>query len=225
MTVARAKSYANGVRQSLAAGLLLVLTACDESEKPKPSVATVAPSAVVSAAPGDAGSPAKAKSPRWNSETGRWEKTSNGLRQTAENPTSVYNVALADERAEDLVLRVRMRAISGKIDQGGGLIWRALDAKNYYIARYNPLEKNFRVYTVQDGRRKQLASAEVDIPGDAWHSLEVRMRGDHFEGRLDGKQYLDVRDTTFPRAGAVGLWTKADAVTEFEDFELEAAKK
>jgi hypothetical protein len=146
--------------------------------------------------------------------------TQGTLRQLAENPTYVFNVLLSATRAKDIALSVRMRAVSGKIDQGGGVVWRAMDANNYYIARYNPLEKNFRMYTVKGGGRSQLASATVDLPATEWHSLEVRMMGDHFEGSLNGKKYLDHRDATFLEAGAIGLWTKADAVTHFDDLEL-----
>lgn len=158
----------------------------------------------------------------WRGATGRWEATADKtLRQLAENPTRVYNVLLADARARDLVLRVRMRAISGKIDQGGGLVWRARDTENYYIARHNPLEKNFRVYTVVAGKRTELASADVDRPRDTWYALEIRMTGDRFEGSIDGKRQLDVRDARFAGEGQIGLWTKADAVTDFDDLELE----
>jgi hypothetical protein len=158
----------------------------------------------------------------WIAVTGRWQVTEqNALRQVAENETRVFNLVLADARAKDLSLRVKVRAVSGKTDQGGGLVWRALDPKNYYIARYNPLEKNFRAYAVRGGTRTQLASADVELPGDARIALEVRMLGDHLEASINGKKYLDVRDTTFSGSGAIGLWTKADAVTEFDDLELE----
>ncbi len=114
-------------------------------------------------------------------------------------------------------LTVRFHAIAGKFDQGGGLVWRAKDGRNYYIARYNPLEDNFRVYTVVDGQRTQLQNA--DIPrSDGWHTLRVTMRGDHIQCFYDGKKSLDVHDTTFTKPGHIGLWTKADARTRFDDL-------
>ena len=110
-----------------------------------------------------------------------------------------------------------MRAVAGEVDRGGGLIWRARDAKNYYIARYNPLEDNFRVYKVQDGKRTQFQSAKV--PGDeAWHTLRVTMAGPRITCRLDGKTLLEVEDATLPDAGMIGLWSKADAQSYFDDL-------
>ena len=117
----------------------------------------------------------------------------------------------------DLDLSVRLRAVAGEVDRGGGLVWRARDAKNYYIARYNPLEDNFRVYKVQDGKRTQFQSAKV--PGDeAWHVLRVTMVGTRITCRLDGQSLLEVEDSTFPAAGMIGLWSKADAQSYFDDL-------
>jgi hypothetical protein len=156
----------------------------------------------------------------WSFATGRWEVTEQGaFRQHAQSPMSVFNVVLAaGARAKDLVLRVRMRAVAGKIDRGGGLIWRARDASNYYVARYNPLEKNFRAYTVIAGVRTELASSAVDLDGHAWHTLETRMTADRIEGWIDGKKYLELRDPSLDEAGMIGLWTKADAMTDFDDL-------
>ena len=83
----------------------------------------------------------------------------------------------------------------GEVDRGGGVVWRAKDRKNYYIARYNPLEDNFRVYKVTDGKRaKEFQDAEVKIPAGEWHTLKVTMSGEKIECFLDGKKYLDVKD-------------------------------
>jgi hypothetical protein len=144
------------------------------------------------------------------------------VRQDAKNASPVFNVALADRTALDLELEVQLRAVDGQIDQGGGLVWRAKDGENYYIARFNPLENNYRVYTVVDGVRTQLASAEATIDPGAWIALTVSMRGDHIQCELDGRRLLDVRDDTFRDGGRVGLWTKADARTEFDDLVLRA---
>ena len=155
---------------------------------------------------------------------GRWEVADDGgnrvLAQRASNPDDTFNVVLADDtRAKDVDLSVRLKAVAGELDRGGGLVWRAKDAKNYYIARYNPLEGNFRVYKVEDGTRTQFQSAEV--PGDlAWHTLRVRMAGDRIRCDLDGKTLLEATDGTFPGAGKVGLWSKSDARTYFDDLKL-----
>jgi hypothetical protein len=130
----------------------------------------------------------------------------------------VYNVALVEgTRFGDLELRVMLKAVAGEIDRGGGLVWRAKDARNYYIARYNPLEANFRVYKVVDGVREQLGTAEAAVP-DGWRALRVRMKGDDIECELDGSVRLHARDATFRDAGAIGFWTKADARTRFDDL-------
>jgi hypothetical protein len=142
------------------------------------------------------------------------------LAQSARSADPVFNVALVDDaKAKDLELSVRLKAVAGELDQGGGLVWRAKDAKNYYIARYNPLEDNFRVYKVVDGKRTMFRSADIPrTPG--WHILRVTMEGDHIRCDLDGKTYLDVRDATFPEAGKIGLWSKADAQSQFDDLTL-----
>jgi len=138
--------------------------------------------------------------------------------QTAKSGSSVFNVILAvDTNYRDLDMTVRMLPLAGAIDQGGGLLWRARDARNYYIARYNPLEDNFRVYKVENGRRTQLASADVPRR-DGWLTLRVVMRGDAIECFLDGKRYLEVHDATFTAAGKIGLWTKADAQSLFDNL-------
>lgn len=141
------------------------------------------------------------------------------LAQTAQSDGSVFNVALVQDTSyRDLDLSVKLRARDGRIDQGGGPVWRAKDGNNYYIARYNPLEDNFRLYFVKDGRRRQLASARVQIDHGAWHTIRVRMSGTHVECFLDGVKHLDVEDDTFTAAGRIGLWTKADAQTYFDDL-------
>lgn len=136
----------------------------------------------------------------------------------AKNSGSTYNIALlSDTTFGDVDLSVKMKAIAGEEDQGGGLVWRAKDAQNYYIARYNPLEENYRVYKVENGRRTQFQSATVKLtPG--WHLLRVTMKGDHIQCYLDSKVYLDVRDPTFSKAGQIGLWSKADAQSYFDDL-------
>ncbi len=154
---------------------------------------------------------------RWLVSTDRSTgKAIQTIEQSAKNANPVYNVLLVkDLKMADVHLRVKLLAISGKLDQGGGLLWRALDARNYYITRYNPLENNLRLYTVKNGRRKQLASASVTLPSRTWFTLYATMKGDHIQVRLGGKQLLDVHDKTFPKAGRIGLWTKADARTHF----------
>ena len=157
-------------------------------------------------------------------EVGRWEVVEipegRALAQKAVNPDATFNVALvAGTSARDLDLSVRLRPVAGKEDQGGGLVWRVKDARNYYIARYNPLEENFRVYKVVDGVRTMFQDAKTPS-AEGWRTVRVVMTGDHIECSLDGKKLLDVRDATFPDAGRVGLWSKSDAQTYFDDLTL-----
>jgi len=142
----------------------------------------------------------------------------NVLAQLAKSGGSEFNVTLINgTNFKDVDVSVQMKAVAGRTDQGGGLVWRAKDGKNYYIARYNPLENNFRVYKVVDGRRSEFQSATIQRR-DGWHALRVTMTGDHIECFYDGKKYLDVKDSTFSDAGRIGLWTKADAQTNFDDL-------
>ncbi len=115
-------------------------------------------------------------------------------------------------------IEVHFKAVEGREDQGGGVIWRARDSENYYISRFNPLENNFRIYYVKNGARKILADARITLPAGEWHTLKIVQRGRDYEGYLDGKKLLAGSDDVFRDAGGVGLWTKADAVTSFDDF-------
>jgi len=117
-------------------------------------------------------------------------------------------------------ISVRLRANSGEEDQGGGLIWRALNKDNYYICRANPLEENIRLYTVQDGKRTTLKSATIDMASGAWHTLRIMHEGEHIRCYLNEKLALEAKDTTFAHAGGVGFWTKADAATSFDGLEV-----
>jgi hypothetical protein len=144
------------------------------------------------------------------------------LAQTAESPNAVFNICVVnDSNYKDLELNVAFKSVKGKLDQGGGVVWRYKDANNYYIARMNPLEDNFRVYKVQEGKRSQFASAEVSVPVGKWHTIKVEQKGDHIECYLDGKKYLDVKDSTFAEAGKIGLWSKADAQSYFDNLRVQ----
>lgn len=148
------------------------------------------------------------------------------LAQTsADGPKAMFNLCVANEtKFTDVDLRVAIKPREGEIDQGGGLVWRYKDANNYYIARMNPLEDNFRVYKVVAGKRIQLGSAEVEAPAGKWHTLRIVHKGDHIQCSLNGKLHLDVKDDTFKDAGKIGLWTKADAVTSFDDLSVSVPK-
>jgi len=165
----------------------------------------------------------------FHARVGRWTTVTDAsapsgpraLAQEAKGSDAQFNVLLLDApRPRNLDLSVRLRAVAGRIDQGGGLVWRARDEKNYYVARYNPLEDNYRVYTVKAGLRHMLASARVRVDHKAWHEVRVTMLDARIQCFLDGKRWLNVRDHTFDAAGHIGLWTKADAQTHFDQLLL-----
>lgn len=118
----------------------------------------------------------------------------------------------------DGTLEVSVCARSGKEDQGGGLLWRAAGPDDYYVVRLNPLEGNLRLYVVQRGNREMLASADAKADKDRWYRLSVTHVGTRIECRVDGRLLLTVDDPTLPAAGGVGVWTKADAATDFDDL-------
>jgi len=135
------------------------------------------------------------------------------------NTGHTYNLLVFDHTSlRDLDLRVALKANSGEEDQGGGLIWRCKDENNYYICRLNPLESNFRVYKVEGGKRTQFKSAEVRARAGQWYTIRVVMIGDDIHCDLDGKELLTAKDATFKDAGKIGLWTKADAASSFDDL-------
>lgn len=128
-----------------------------------------------------------------------------------------WNPALA---FRDGRIGVAVRADGGEVDQGGGPMWRVRDADHYYVCRYNPLESNYRVYVVYGGVRRQLGTAIVEADGAAWHRLEVEHTGARIRCWFDGRLALEADDSTLDAAGGVGLWTKADARTSFDDLSV-----
>ena len=138
------------------------------------------------------------------------------------NYGSCFNVLLAKGvKAKDLRLKVMVKAVKGREDQGGGPLWRAKDENNYYVVRWNPLEDNFRLYYVKDGRRRMLASASLKAKAHEWHEIVVEHQGSLIKCYFDGKLLLKKKDRTFSAAGTIGLWSKADAETAFDSLSLE----
>ena len=130
-----------------------------------------------------------------------------------------FPVAVANEPTfKDVRLSVRCKPVSGRGDQGCGLVFRYRDENNYYITRANALEDNVRLYHVVKGRRVEFAGWNGTVKTGIWHDLRVDAKGDHFEVYFDGKKVMDAHDKTFSDAGNVGLWTKADSVIYFDDL-------
>jgi hypothetical protein len=142
------------------------------------------------------------------------------LTQTASSPRALFNLCVAETPSvQDVELSVAFKALEGKVDQGGGVVWRYQDAKNYYVARMNPLEDNYRLYKVVAGVRKQLDTKEgLKAKAGEWHTISIRMVGDKIECSFDGKKLLTGKDDTFKSKGQVGLWSKADARTAFDSL-------
>ena len=140
----------------------------------------------------------------------------NVLKQSGQ---ATYPVCLKDDTSlKDGFVSVRFKPISGKEDQAGGLIWRAKDANNYYIARANALEDNVTIYHTINGRRTEKKRANMKVASNQWHTLRVDFQGSRFTVAFDGRKALEWEDNTFQQAGKVGVWTNADSVTLFDDF-------
>src|SRR5213594_4478001 len=140
----------------------------------------------------------------------------NVLKQSGE---ATYPVCLKNDTSlKDGFVEVTFKPISGKEDKAGGVIWRCKDANNYYIARANALEGNVTIYHTIKGRRSEKKRTEMRVSSHEWHTLRVYFSGNHFTVTFDGKNAIEWDDKAFTEAGMVGVWTKADSVTLFDDF-------
>jgi Galactocerebrosidase, C-terminal lectin domain len=131
-------------------------------------------------------------------------------------PLAIYDGLVA----KDVYVSVRFKPISGEVDQAAGLVVRVLDTDNYYIARANALEDNVRLYKVVDGDRKQFAGADTAVEQGQWQTLGLSAEGNRFEVSLNGDVLFSATDDTFSEEGRVGLWTKADSLTHFDDLAI-----
>lgn len=129
------------------------------------------------------------------------------------------DAALADGWVE-----VKFRPLSGREDQAGGVVWRWKDGGHYYVARANALENNVSLYYVEGGKRKTLKYVDAVVPGGAWHTLRVEFAGTRILVLLNGKRAIELDDSRIAGAGKVGVWTKADSVTAFDDFTYGTAR-
>jgi hypothetical protein len=134
--------------------------------------------------------------------------------------------AKTDKRIKDGFVEVKLKPISGKEDQAGGIVFRFNDANNYYIVRANALEDNVVLYKTVSGKRSSLQvkgrtfgyGVDTKVPNGKWSTLRVEFKGNLFSVHFNGKKLFEVEDATFKDAGAIGVWTKADSVTLFDDF-------
>ncbi len=121
-------------------------------------------------------------------------------------------------RVADGFVEVKFKPLTGRKDQAGGVIWRFKDGNNYYVARANALENNVSLYYVEKGKRITIKYVDVPVAAHQWHTLRVEFSGRAISVVFDGKQYIRVEDDRIAGQGAVGVWTKADSVTAFDDF-------
>jgi hypothetical protein len=152
------------------------------------------------------------------------------LAQTDADSTSYrFPVCVLDAvTTKDADISVKFKPVSGRVDQGAGLVWRYRDKDNYYIVRANALENNVVLYKVQNGKRTDLPlkgegrtyGKKTTVPSGAWSTLGVDVKGNLFAVSLNGTKLYEVEDATFPDAGKIGLWTKADSVVRFDDLRI-----
>ena len=132
---------------------------------------------------------------------------------------ATYPVAFKnDTSVKDGFVEVKFKPISGREDQAGGIVWRLKDPNNYYVARANALEDNVTIYETVNGRRTERRRTNMKVASNLWHSIRVDFQNNHFTVTVDGKKAIEWDDGTFKDAGKVGVWTKADSVTLFDDF-------
>jgi hypothetical protein len=125
---------------------------------------------------------------------------------------------LKESSLTDGYVEVKFKPLSGREDQAGGVVWRFKNGDNYYVARANALENNVSLYYTESGSRKTLKYVDAPVPKNTWHTLRVEFSGQAIKVILDGKRYIDYNDGHIAGAGSVGVWTKADSVTSFDDF-------
>jgi hypothetical protein len=162
--------------------------------------------------------------PKWTVESD--ETAPSQSKVIKQSGRATYPLLLKDDTSiRDGFIEVKFKALAGSEDRAAGVVWRAKDANNYYVARANALEDNFVLYKTVNGSRSPLDivgrkggyGVSVPVPANIWHSLRIDFKGTRFTASFNGKQMFEVEDSTFTEAGKVGLWTKADSVTLFDE--------
>jgi len=163
-------------------------------------------------------------SPRWTVavEPGAPSGT-NVLRQSGSG-TFPWCVRTGTSLSDGFV-EVKFKPLTGREDQAGGLVWRWKDGDHYYVARANALENNVSLYYTEGGSRRTIRYVDAPVASGAWHTLRVEFVATRIAVSLDGKRYIDVEDSHIGGTGSVGVWTKADSVTAFDDFAYGAARR
>jgi hypothetical protein len=160
--------------------------------------------------------------PRWSVERDATAPSApNVLKQSGRG---AFPWCVKDASVADGVVEVKMKPVSGREDQAGGVVWRWKDGDNYYVARANALENNVSLYYTERGSRMTIKYVDAPVAGNTWHTLRVEFSGTRIRVILDGVARIELDDSHIVGAGAVGVWTKADSVTLFDDFTYGAAK-
>lgn len=169
--------------------------------------------------------------PKWTVESD--ETAPSKSKVVKQSGRATYPLLLKDDTSiKDGFIEMKFKAIAGSQDRAAGVVWRAKDANNYYVARANALEDNFVLYKTVNGSRSPLDivgrkggyGVSVPVPANIWHSLRIDFKGMRFTASFNGKQMFEVEDSTFSAAGKVGLWTKADSVTLFDEVKYDETK-
>ena len=156
-------------------------------------------------------------SPRWTIEADATAPSKPNVLKQSGSGTFPWCVR-SGTSIEDGFVEVKFKPLSGKEDQAGGLVWRWKDGNRYYVARANALENNVSLYHTEGGSRKTIKYVDAPVAGGQWHTLRVEFKGKHIKVALDGVVRIELDDAHIDGAGAVGVWTKADSVTAFDDF-------
>jgi hypothetical protein len=144
------------------------------------------------------------------------------LAQVSTDPTgNRFPLAILDSvKFHDGDVSVRLKPVAGSQSQAGGVVFRYIDANNYYLARANAIQENVALFRVENGERTQISVARHDLPLNAWRILKVSVRGARLQVYVDHRRILQAWDATFSGSGKVGLWTVGDSVTYFDDFRV-----
>jgi hypothetical protein len=162
--------------------------------------------------------------PRWTIDAdGSAPSAPNVLRQSGSG-TFPWCVKKSTSIADGFI-EVKFKSEKGREDQAGGVVWRWKDGDNYYVARANALEDNVSLYYTAAGRRTTIKYVDAPVPANVWHTLRVEFSGKRIKVLLDGKAYIEQEDGHIAGGGAVGVWTKADSVTAFDDFSFGSVGK
>ena len=169
--------------------------------------------------------------PQWTVESD--DTAPSGAKVIRQSGRATFPLLLKnDSSIRDGFIEVKFKALAGAQDRAAGVVWRARDANNYYVARANALEDNFVLYKTVNGVRSALDivgrkggyGVSVPVPAGTWHRLRVDFKGTHFIASFNGRPMFEVEDSTFPDAGMVGLWTKADSVTLFDEVSYDETR-